>query len=195
MKDKKICCICGKKFMEYGNDPWPVRKNGICCDDCNNRFVVPARLNLGKEDAVTDPVTPDEITGVLGPVLERNTEAIPTGAVKALAAAYKICADSFERKSTNEEKGYEPKPFYTPFLGNTETELIDAAIEKEVEVLDIFREEFETDGDSKSANLLWLFKNASDVERAIMDTVLVELCGWSMRGLIEHDKEENHDKD
>ena len=41
---EKTCCICGKKFFGWGNDPWPVRTEGECCDDCNNSEVLAARL-------------------------------------------------------------------------------------------------------------------------------------------------------
>ena len=43
-KEEHICCICGKKFNGYGNNPDPVKKEGRCCDDCNNTKVIPARL-------------------------------------------------------------------------------------------------------------------------------------------------------
>ena len=44
--DKKICCICGKEFYGYGNNPEPVKSEGYCCDDCNEKYVVPARIHL-----------------------------------------------------------------------------------------------------------------------------------------------------
>lgn len=48
----KICCICGKVFTGWGNNPDPVKdKNGNlfpedarCCDECNNDVVIPTRL-------------------------------------------------------------------------------------------------------------------------------------------------------
>lgn len=40
----KTCCICGKKFTEYGNNPWPIRDDGRCCDKCNWTVVLPARI-------------------------------------------------------------------------------------------------------------------------------------------------------
>ena len=43
-KEEHICCICGKKFNGYGNNPDPVKKEGRCCDDCNSTKVIPARL-------------------------------------------------------------------------------------------------------------------------------------------------------
>lgn len=38
------CCICGKLFRGYGNNPIPVKPNGKCCDSCNVNFVIPARI-------------------------------------------------------------------------------------------------------------------------------------------------------
>lgn len=48
----KICCICGKVFTGWGNNPDPVKdENGNlfpedarCCDECNNNVVIPTRL-------------------------------------------------------------------------------------------------------------------------------------------------------
>lgn len=40
------CCICGKEFIGYGNNPDPVEKSGRCCDECNATVVIPERLKL-----------------------------------------------------------------------------------------------------------------------------------------------------
>lgn len=40
-----VCCICGKPFQGFGNNPVPVRKCGVCCTDCNYELVIPARIN------------------------------------------------------------------------------------------------------------------------------------------------------
>ena len=40
----KKCCICGKRFEGYGNNPAPVRETGECCEKCNKNVVVPARI-------------------------------------------------------------------------------------------------------------------------------------------------------
>lgn len=46
---KKICVLCGKKdFKEWGNNPYPLKESGICCDSCNNTKVVPERMRLAK---------------------------------------------------------------------------------------------------------------------------------------------------
>ncbi len=40
-----ICCICGEESEGYGNNPAPIKKEGKCCDACNAKFVIPARLS------------------------------------------------------------------------------------------------------------------------------------------------------
>lgn len=45
-KDNKECCICGKSFIGWGNNPYPLKRDGLCCDKCNNEKVIPARLEL-----------------------------------------------------------------------------------------------------------------------------------------------------
>ena len=48
MENKYICCLCGKEFEGYGDNPAPV--DGIygnsnkCCSNCNMTFVLPARM-------------------------------------------------------------------------------------------------------------------------------------------------------
>ena len=37
------CVICGEKFNEYGNNPYPLAEEGECCDACNIA-VIEARL-------------------------------------------------------------------------------------------------------------------------------------------------------
>lgn len=41
------CCICGREIGNWGNNPWPIVKDdpkAECCDDCNIRYVIPARI-------------------------------------------------------------------------------------------------------------------------------------------------------
>lgn len=52
MDEKKICCICGKEFTGWGNNPDPVTdkdgnlfdEDARCCDECNSEVVIPTRL-------------------------------------------------------------------------------------------------------------------------------------------------------
>ena len=41
---EEICCICGEPIEGYGNNPRPYKHEGRCCDACNSKFVIPARL-------------------------------------------------------------------------------------------------------------------------------------------------------
>lgn len=43
MNEQK-CCICGKTFSGFGNNPAPVKDNGVCCYECNGNVVIPARI-------------------------------------------------------------------------------------------------------------------------------------------------------
>ena len=42
--EKEKCCLCGKAIDGFGNNPWPLKESGRCCDDCNTFKVIPARL-------------------------------------------------------------------------------------------------------------------------------------------------------
>ena len=42
-KKSKVCVICDKEYEGYGNNAEPVAK-GQCCDECNTKVVIPARL-------------------------------------------------------------------------------------------------------------------------------------------------------
>lgn len=51
MNKKYVCCICGKEFEGYGNNPWPIgndvySEEDRCCDKCNLDYVIPARIAL-----------------------------------------------------------------------------------------------------------------------------------------------------
>ena len=43
------CVICSQAFTGFGNNPYPVKKNGLCCQDCNFKFVIPQRISLIKK--------------------------------------------------------------------------------------------------------------------------------------------------
>lgn len=59
--EKKVCVICGKEFEGYGNNAQPV-KDGLCCDECNAKEVIPARLKqAGLNEAVEEEKPAEEI--------------------------------------------------------------------------------------------------------------------------------------
>ena len=42
------CCICGKEVTEHGNDPWPIKEEGRCCNYYNWTVVLKERSRLSK---------------------------------------------------------------------------------------------------------------------------------------------------
>ena len=46
---KYTCCICKKKEVGWGNNPYPIMENGRCCGSCNV-IVILTRLNRMKDD-------------------------------------------------------------------------------------------------------------------------------------------------
>lgn len=53
MEDKKVCCICGKEFTGYGNNPSPLKdkdekdypEGSVCCKECDIELVTPAKID------------------------------------------------------------------------------------------------------------------------------------------------------
>ena len=47
-KDTFKCCLCGCFFHGYGNNPYPLCPEddyeSRCCDECDNLYVIPARI-------------------------------------------------------------------------------------------------------------------------------------------------------
>ena len=49
-EQKFVCCICGEPNEGYGNNPDPYKNAGRCCDACNLKFVIPARLTQYRDE-------------------------------------------------------------------------------------------------------------------------------------------------
>ena len=55
-KQTHKCCICGKNFVGWGNNPWGALdkdgnvvewgENDVCCDECNSTYVLSGRMYL-----------------------------------------------------------------------------------------------------------------------------------------------------
>lgn len=46
---KNVCCFCGKWFWGFGNNPYPLKDEGVCCDECNQN-VVKERIRRLKDE-------------------------------------------------------------------------------------------------------------------------------------------------
>lgn len=44
--EEDVCCLCGKTLTGYGNNPWPLKDAGKCCDKCNFELVIPRRIAM-----------------------------------------------------------------------------------------------------------------------------------------------------
>lgn len=51
---EEVCCICGEPLKGYGNNPAPYKESGKCCDACNRKFVIPARLQANLDAMAGD---------------------------------------------------------------------------------------------------------------------------------------------
>jgi hypothetical protein len=40
------CCLCGEWFKGNGNNPRPLKYIGEACENCNFRYVIPARIKI-----------------------------------------------------------------------------------------------------------------------------------------------------
>ena len=42
----EVCCICNAPITSYGNNPYPIKDKGVCCDNCNIYIVIPKRMEM-----------------------------------------------------------------------------------------------------------------------------------------------------
>lgn len=71
--EETVCCICGEELDGYGNNAEPYA-HGRCCDACNFRFVIPARLNAMNKD-VDDSESLSESSGCSRDEKEHSNDA------------------------------------------------------------------------------------------------------------------------
>ena len=49
------CVLCKKTCNNaYGNNPWPLASEGVCCDECNQKKVILARVGMHLLDRQID---------------------------------------------------------------------------------------------------------------------------------------------
>jgi hypothetical protein len=80
-KEPRPCCICGLEFTEYGHNPEPFDGNiGECCNDCNDRWVVPVRILFGRDglDRFVPPSRPGAPLALFKKMAEMGATQIVT---------------------------------------------------------------------------------------------------------------------
>ena len=73
--------------------------------------------------------------------------------------------------------------------GNTTKEQIEMAINEDMDVIERIQREMMTDYDRDSMSVLVDYQMATENERAVMDALLINLCGWSLGSIIEKIKD------
>lgn len=60
------CCFCGETFGGVGENPWPVKEEGYCCDACYAKIALPARIRetVTEEDPRKDRLFKCSVCGL-----------------------------------------------------------------------------------------------------------------------------------
>ena len=70
-------------------------------------------------------------------------------------------------------------------LNNITESDLDKAIEDNLDIIGTIISEAETDNENESDRLLEFYKACNSSERAIIDLVLMYICGWRMKTIID----------
>lgn len=52
--EKYTCCLCGKEFEGFGNNPYPLSEEGRCCNICNNEVICARLRAISPQQLVED---------------------------------------------------------------------------------------------------------------------------------------------
>lgn len=74
--ESKICCICKKPFDGHGNNAEPIC-SGSCCDECNMKEVIPARISNLKKSKIDESLSEREITTILSDARDNSDDSEP----------------------------------------------------------------------------------------------------------------------
>lgn len=73
--------------------------------------------------------------------------------------------------------------------GMTTDESVKKALENRYDVCEVLTTEILSDCDREPHAALQLYADANEHERAVMDALLINLCGWSMNSIINFAEE------
>ena len=139
LEDEHKCCICGEPIEGYGNNPFPVKTEGDCCDKCNAEVVIPARIEKMKAAAsekVNEELTETESEDVKS-TSEESEEVKPTSEESE--------EESLEEKEVKELTEDEKREIVLQWLTNNFEE------DQVEEVLDILNMEIVEDDDEEES--------------------------------------------
>lgn len=139
LEDEHKCCICGEPIEGHGNNPFPVKAEGDCCDKCNAEVVIPARIEKMKAAAsekVNEELTETESEDVKS-TPEESEEVKPTSEESE--------EESLEEKEVKELTEDEKREIVLQWLTNNFEE------DQVEEVLDILNMEIVEDDDEEES--------------------------------------------
>ena len=139
LEDEHKCCICGEPIEGHGNNPFPVKTEGDCCDKCNAEVVIPARIEKMKAAAsekVNEELTETESEDVKS-TSEESEEVKPTSEESE--------EESLEEKEVKELTEDEKREIVLQWLTNNFEE------DQVEEVLDILNMEIVEDDDEEES--------------------------------------------
>lgn len=87
--EKHECCLCGRMFEGWGNNPAPLRDKGVCCDDCNGGVIL---ARMAAREALAKQTTYIVKVAALGSVLSIE-EFDRTNSLKQLQRAVGGCIE------------------------------------------------------------------------------------------------------
>lgn len=140
LEDEHKCCICGEPIEGHGNNPFPVKTEGDCCDKCNAEVVIPARIEKMKAAAsekVNEELTETESEEVK-PAPEESEEVKSTSEESEEE-------ESLEEKEVKELTEDEKREIVLQWLTNNFEE------DQVEEVLDILNMEIVEDDDEEES--------------------------------------------
>jgi hypothetical protein len=78
------CSICGKRFEGFGNNPSPF-PGERCCDECDNKVVLPIRLFLA--GTRNDQILVIHPSGVMT-IVDEDADEVPLEELQSLVGGY-----------------------------------------------------------------------------------------------------------
>jgi hypothetical protein len=98
------CVLCDDEFEGYGNNPYPVKREGVCCDSCNMTRVIPARFAQHQEDEMRERVSYIRMTKEDKERLERERDERERQAEKEAEERKKYAEETKRRQAKEEEE-------------------------------------------------------------------------------------------
>ena len=139
LEDEHKCCICGEPIEGHGNNPFPVKTEGDCCDKCNAEVVIPARIEKMKAAAS------EKVNEELIETESEDVKSTPEESEEVKPTSEESEEESLEEKEVKELTEDEKREIVLQWLTNNFEE------DQVEEVLDILNMEIVEDDDEEES--------------------------------------------